>query len=313
MALGDGARTVIDNCLAIKKGEQVLVVSDTDMRVIGHVLFKAAKDAGAEVIHMEMLTRDEHGQEPPSAVAQAMKSAGAVILSTTYSMTHTAARREANRKGARVVSMPGVTLNQMSNGGMTADYRQISKDIRRVSKYIVGSKQVEIRSENGTDLKLDVKGRDWVLDDDGLCFKKGTYTTLPAGEVFVAPIESSAEGTLIIDGYFGKLLETPVEMTLTKGIAVKIKYAPHFKETFERYGRSIVTLSKIGVGFNPRSLFLGDPAGDIKKLGTVNIGFGSNVSIGGRIYCPLKPTGVLQNATLIIDGRKIVESGNFAI
>lgn len=290
-----------------------MVVSDTDMRVIGHVLFKAAKDAGAEVIHMEMLTRDEHGQEPPSTVAQAMKSAGAVILATTYSMTHTAARREANRKGARVVSMPGVTLNQMSNGGMTADYRQISKDIKRVSKYIVGSKQVEIRSDNGTDLKLDVKGRDWVLDDDGLCFKKGTYTTLPAGEVFVAPVENSAEGTLIIDGYFGKLLENPVEMTMTKGIAVKIKYAPHFKETFERYGRSIVTLSKIGIGFNPRSLLLGDPAGDIKKLGTVNVGFGSNVAIGGRIDCPISLTGVLQNATLIIDGRKIVENGSLAL
>jgi len=313
MALGDGARTVIDNCLAVKKGEQVLVVSDTEMRVIGHVLFKAAKDAGAEVVHMEMLTREEHGQEPPTTVAQAMKGAGAVILATTYSMTHTAARREANRKGARVVSMPGVTLNMMSNGGMTADYREISKNIKRVSKYLIGSKQVEIRSELGTDIKLDVKGRDWVLDDDGLCFKKGTYTTLPAGEVFVAPIENSAEGTLIIDGYFGKILEKPVEMTITKGIAVKVRYAPHFKETFDRYGRSIVTLSKVGLGFNLKSLFLGDPAGDLKKLGTINVGFGNNLPFGGKINCPINLVGVLNNATIVVDGRKIIESGTFMV
>ena len=47
--------------------------------------------------------------EPPAAVAAAMQQADAVFLHTSASLTHSQARIAAQKAGARVISMPGVS------------------------------------------------------------------------------------------------------------------------------------------------------------------------------------------------------------
>ena len=309
MALMDGAITVLSNCLSVRKGERVLVVADPSSRAIGESLFNAARELGTEAVYMEMVTREEDGQEPPRMVTQAMKSSGVVILATTYSLTHSIARRTANRAGARIVSLPGVNNDMMSRGSLTADYREVAQHMKKVSKYLVNSKALEITSESGTDLTVITRKREWVLDDNGLCFKKGTFTTLPAGELFLAPVEHLTRGNLVIDGFFGQPLEKPVELELKRGVAVKIKRARHLKKVFEEYGKKIVTLSKFGLGFNPNTSLNAEPYVAQKRLGTISFGFGDNSGIGGRISLPTALTGVLKNASLTVDGKMIVENG----
>ena len=313
MALMDGARVVVSKCLSVRKGERVLVVSDNDSRPIGESLFNAALEQEAEAVFMEMLKREEDGQEPPRMVAQAMKPAGVVILATSYSLTHTVARRAANRKGARIVSMPGVTADGMSRGSLTADYREVSARMKKASKYLVNAKAVEITSELGTDLRLITKKRPWVMDDDGLCFKKGTFTTLPAGELFVAPVEHMTKGKLVIDGYFEQELEKPVELEITRGVAVKIRRARFLKKLLDEHGKKLVTVSKLGIGFNPNTLLTTEPYVARKREGAVSLGFGGNASFGGRINLPLNLTCVLNNATLAADGKTIVEEGKLVV
>jgi len=309
MALMDGAMVVLGNCLSVRKGERVLVVSDSESRAIGESLFNAAREFGAEAVYMEMVTREEDGQEPPRMVNQAMKTAGVVILATAYSLTHSIARRTANRKGARIVSMPGVTNDMMSRGSITADYREIAQQMKRVSKYLVNSKTLELTSEMGTDLKLVTKKRAWVTDDNGLCFKKGAFTTLPAGELFVAPVENRTNGKLVLDAFFGQSLEKPVEMEIKRGVGVTVKRARHFKKMVDQYGKRLMTLSKIGIGFNPNTSLNTEPYVAPKKQGAISLGFGDNSGFGGRISLPLSITGILSNATLTADGRTIVENG----
>src|SRR3972149_256068 len=55
----------------------------------------------------------------------------------------------------------------------------------------------------GTALTFRVEGREWIAEDTGLCAKKGAFTTLPAGEIFVAVVEGTAEGRLVARGDLG--------------------------------------------------------------------------------------------------------------
>ena len=107
--LHNAARTVLMDCMALKNGESVLVVTDPLRRGIGEALREVAAAVAGEVMYMEMNARDVNGAEPPAAVATAMCQVDVVICPTTTSLTHTKARRDACAAGARVGTMPGIT------------------------------------------------------------------------------------------------------------------------------------------------------------------------------------------------------------
>jgi leucyl aminopeptidase (aminopeptidase T) len=104
------ARVAVDACGRVKPTERVLVVTDT-MRdqSVAQALMAAALAAGAEPVLMVMPTRRSSPQEPPAAVRAAMQAADIAFLYTTYSLTHSTARVEAQKTGARIITMPGVT------------------------------------------------------------------------------------------------------------------------------------------------------------------------------------------------------------
>jgi hypothetical protein len=66
------ADNVIANCLGVKNGEVVTVLTDTadEQRMkIGRSLWEAAQKRGAEAIYVEMLPRKNSGEEPPVSIA----------------------------------------------------------------------------------------------------------------------------------------------------------------------------------------------------------------------------------------------------
>jgi aminopeptidase len=104
------ARIAVEKCGSVRAGERVLIVTDT-MRdqSVAQALAAAALAADAEPVLTVMPARRSTPQEPPSAVLAAMRFADLVFLYTTFSLTHSSARVQAQKAGARVISMPGVT------------------------------------------------------------------------------------------------------------------------------------------------------------------------------------------------------------
>jgi leucyl aminopeptidase (aminopeptidase T) len=50
------------------------------------------------------------------------------------------------------------------------------------------------------------------------------FGNLPAGEIYIAPLEDSAEGVLVVDASFpGLLLSEPVKMTFEKGYVTQVE------------------------------------------------------------------------------------------
>ena len=90
-----GAKTLVDVATKVQTGEQVLIVTDYAKTDIAKAVASVACDRGGEVMVMSMKPRKRAGEEPPAAVAAAMKKADVVIVPVSYSITHTHAVKDA--------------------------------------------------------------------------------------------------------------------------------------------------------------------------------------------------------------------------
>ena len=63
-------------------------------------------------------------------------------------------------------------------------------------------------AKNGTNISFFIKNRKW-LSDNGIYTKKGDFGNLPAGEVFIAPLEEKTNGTIVVDASIGGKVDVP--------------------------------------------------------------------------------------------------------
>ena len=309
MAISDGAKVTIETCLNVKKGERVLVLTDDSKEAIAQHLYQASLNLGAETILAKIPDLKVDGQEPPVTIARLMKEMDVIVITTEKTMSHTAARRRATRAGARVATMPGITVQMMDGGGMTADFKEIRRSIFRVARKLRKARVLRIVTEMGTDLRMDITGRSWITDDSGICHRKGDFTNLPAGELFISPVEGSANGTLIVDGSFIESLQEPVKVSIKDGIADRITGAHDVIKELNRGGRDARNIAKFGMGLNPNAKLVGILLEDSKVLGTVNIGFGDNSMFGGNVKSPVHLLGIINKPTVTVDNVLIMKEG----
>ena len=226
MRIQDSADTIIGTCMGAKPGESVLIITDTETdEKISKALFDAAAKRGCEAIVMTMIPREQDGQEPPEMVAEAMKKADIFLAPTSRSLTHTKARKKARENGTRGATLPGITLDMMTSGGLTADYGLIASRAQEMLEKLADSNEVRITTELGTNLTFDVQGCKWMADT-GMCTEPGSFSNLPAGELFVAP--ANVNGTLVIDGAMGGmgLLDEPIRIEIEDRKAVDFGSGP---------------------------------------------------------------------------------------
>ena len=308
----DGARLILRTSAGLREKEKVLVVVDRDTRNVGDAFLAAARSLGADPVVLTMAPRDRDGDEPPEIASTAMETADVIVLATRKSLTHTHARRQANRAGARVISIPGVTEDMLSRGGLAADWSEIHEVVRRVARRLRNARQVHLASASGTDVTFSVDGREWIAEDTGLCSRRGGFTTLPAGELIIPPVESSAEGRLVADVYFDEPLIEPVTATLREGHATKIVGASKAVHAMNLGGREARTVGIFGFGLNARARASGPHVEAEKALGCASLGFGDNVAFGGSNACGVRVECILSEVTVEVDGKAVVEKGHLA-
>lgn len=307
--MAKGANKVMD-CFGVKRGESVLIVVDTSTpRSIGKSLFDAAKDIGCEVMVITMQPRSRHGEEPPRVVSEAMLNSDVVIAPTTLSLTHTQARINACKAGARIASMPGITENMMSSGGITADCRKLNEIALRWNKRLENVREVRVVTESGTDIVFDIDGCTWMMDT-GMCHEKGCSSNLPAGEMYIAP--KNANGVFVVDGSlsgFG-LLNSPLEITVRNRYATSIKgkLADKLKGMLDRIGEKAYNIAELGIGINPEAKLIGNVLEDEKVGGTVHIALGDNSCFGGDVVAGIHLDGIIKKPVLFLDGEKFILS-----
>ena len=82
-----GAHTVVNTCVGVKPGEQVLIITEGEKMPIAEAIAAAVYAAKAEPVLAVMLPRQRDGQEPPGPVAEAMNQSGAFVAVVNRSIT----------------------------------------------------------------------------------------------------------------------------------------------------------------------------------------------------------------------------------
>ena len=305
--MSHGANKVME-CYGVKSGEKVLIVADTSTPAsIGKSLFEAARNLGCEVILMTMHPRTHHGEEIPLPVAEAMKTSDVVIAPTTFSLTHTQAKINACKAGARVASMPGITEEMMSQGAMTADYNKIMEIAIGLDKKLENVKKIRVVTDSGTDIVFDLEGCKWRMDT-GICYELGCSSNLPAGELYVAP--KDANGVFIVDGSMSSfgILDSPLEFTVKDRYVTDIrgKHAQKLNSILDKVGERARNIAEFGIGINPEARLIGNVLEDEKVKGTVHIALGDNSGFGGDVVAGIHLDGIIKEPELFADGKRFV-------
>lgn len=304
-----GVGGIVETCMGLREGERALVIADPPQQALAEAILQACLGRSRESVLVKIPTRRGPQEEPPLPVASMMVDADAIFLVTSQSMTHTQARRRACRAGARVLSMPGITGEMVAEGALAVDHGALEEAMRRVHRRLRGATTLRLRTEGGTDLTFDIRGREWITDDTGICRHRGECASLPAGEIFIAPREGSAEGRLVVDRIFGEALAAPARITLQGGYALRVVGAQGAVARMNRAGLEGRTFARFGFGLNPRARLTGNPLEDTKALGAVHVAFGDNAALGGRVRAGVQVDALVTNATLEADGRIILEGG----
>lgn len=313
MNLEHGSKVVLKDCLAVRRGEKVLIVTD-DLKVdIGRALYEGARDLGAEALMIVMQPRKISGEEPPAPVAKAMEEADVVICPTESSLTHTQAKINAVKNGARVATMPGITPEMFAQGAITADYQEVEKLTLKITDLLTKGETARI-VKNGYVLTLSIRGRNGIAST-GVYNKPGMSGNLPSGEAYIAPVEGTAQGEMMIDGSMvgiGKL-EEPLYVKIENGnlVEVKGKNADAVQILLENERNSNV--GELGIGTNSKAQLCGIILEDEKVYGTVHIAFGTNTSFGGAVKADCHLDGVILKPDLFIDDVLVVRDGKILI
>jgi leucyl aminopeptidase (aminopeptidase T) len=305
--------TVIDQCLGIRDGEEVVVVVDDATRAIGDALRDAAAQRGAEAVLTVMDPRPRDGAEPPAAVAGALKESNVFIAPTSRSLSHTRARKAASEAGARGATLPGVTEDMLARL-MACDFPTLQRRSRELAELLSNADEARFTCPRGSDFTMDLTGRTGVADDGDLS-GPNAFGNLPCGEGFIAPL--SGAGTFVAStlASIGLSDEDPVLLTVQDGRLTDASggNGALFLETLHAGGELGTNLAELGIGTNERATLTGNVLEDEKILGTVHVAFGASAGIGGTVSVPVHLDCVVLEPTLDIGGTRVLDAGRFVL
>ncbi len=193
---------------------------------------------------------------------------------------------------------------------------------KNVSSKLHDASKVHISHSNGTNLTFavhdrPVRVRDGIIDQEDI--SKGNFTeSLPSGSVLVAPVESSAEGTVGFDtpqALMGKMLKG-FTMKFQNGKLSSFDAKENLDAFSGMYRGASGDKDRLGgfsIGLNPMAQVMGMAGSDELSLGGVTISIGSNRDYGGDNDTTFGYAQTLSMATVEVDGRILVKDGKIQV
>jgi leucyl aminopeptidase (aminopeptidase T) len=238
-----------------------------------------------------------------------------VLAPTVQSLSHTAARKAASEAGARIATLPGVTEEMLARV-MSADMEGLRQKGKAIAGALGAGEEARITSAAGSDLRLGLAGRE-AIPDAGDLRGPGAFGNLPCGEGFIAPVEGTGEGTLVVDGSIagvGRVAE-PVTLRVEGGHLVDAggREGARLLELLTAHGGDGTNVAELGIGTNEKALLTGEVLEDEKILGTAHVAFGASAAIGGTVQVPVHLDCVVLEPEVTVDGRPILRGGELLV
>lgn len=225
---------------------------------------------------------------------------------------------------AKESEMPLKKFRDIVLSSLDIDYEKLAEKGRNIVNKVSGAAKVRVTSGKGTSIQFQVKGRKWIIDDGIISpedVKLGDVgLNLPCGEVFVCPLEESAEGTVFFDvptDYFGHKM-TGLKLEFKHGKIVSFDAEKGKKEFADVLAAATGDKDKIAefaIGLNPKAQFIHDILVDEKVLGTIHIAIGNNKgpAYGGKNDSSIHWDFIMTRPTVEVDGKTIMEDGKLKV
>jgi 2,5-dihydroxypyridine 5,6-dioxygenase len=312
-----GAMRAMD-CAGAKPGENVVISTDTNKLRIAEALAAAAHAVGAVPTIVMITPTGAHGAQLPAPVVAACREADIFFLPSTFSQTHTDARIQAIKNGARGATMCEVTEDALCVGGILADFEACDRLGRKLGSWIDASVDMRITTPSGTDFHGVVQGRPMQYET-GLFRQPGQFAALPNSEINISPIEGTAEGVAVIDVRVmsvGITRREPIALTLEKGLIHRVEGGA-LAEDLARIlagfqDPTAYNVAEFGIGLNPVARECATNLEDLGKSDHAHIGIGSNYAIGGKVKAPCHIDAILRDASVYLDGKLVYDKGRLA-
>jgi len=304
--LHDIALKVLKDHLNVQSSETLLILTDVQKQDLATIFYEAGLTITANTMLMVMPLLEKSGQEPIHAVSSLMANADVSLCLTSHSLTHTAARKNACEKGGRVATMPGITLEMLEQGALHADAQEIEEMVEKYVQLLDKAAGIRI-VKDGHELTFSVENR-LGIRSTGVIRQAGEHGNIPSGESYIAPIESSANGEILVDGSIANIgvLKEPLLLKISNGRLVEAigPDGPRLLELLgEENGRII---AEFGIGANKSAMLCGNVLEDEKVYGTIHIAFGSNVPFGGTNAADVHIDCVVKNPVVYFDGERVI-------
>lgn len=309
--------TVLDDCLAVRADEEVVVLVDreTDALVVD-ALVTGIEARRAIPLIARMPRYVIPGSEPPAGVARLLAGSSAAIELTSTFIGSSRARQQATASGTRYLCMPGVVADTFRLGGpLDVDFDALRRTTTAIAEAWSRADTYRLTTPGGTDLAGSVRGRPGRALY-GIAREKGSYMCPPDVESGTAPVEESSSGTVVIDGDFlfmgrGPVSE-PVALHIEDGRLVSAEggEAERLLDMMSRCGDARMSnLAEVSLGLNPRGRIGPVPMETESTLGSAHIAFGNSIAYGGTVDAAAHLDCVMRHATLILDRRPVMVDG----
>ena len=239
------AQVVVQDVVAVKKGECVLIIANPATNEIAQDLFMASSQQGALptlIFQPDKTSFDNANPEVLAAIATEPEvcfsisniklgkdpaaTAKPYKIEDGQEFTHIFDYLLDGKKTMRGAWTPGITVDMM-NRTAAIDYKELGERCKKLDKDFEGAVNAYVTSPGGTDLKVPINGRK-LMFDDGDFTKPGSGGNIPAGEVFISPLVGGCEGVIVYDGSMtfadgDSILETPIICKVENGFVKEIE------------------------------------------------------------------------------------------
>ena len=281
---------------------------DEPLQDLGEKLRAAAQQSGADAVLTVMSPRATDGSEPPAPVAEALAACDVFIAPASRSLSHTLARKRASEGGARGATMPHVTADMLARL-MSIDFDRLRSRSHAIADLLDKGTEAHVTCPRGTDLRLDLRGRQGIADDGDL-----------TGAAARSATSRAARASSRRPGERGRC--TPARSPRSASPAGTRRSSPSRTGTSRRdrpRGRAAPGHPPASTGTRARTSPSSGSARTIarpspatssrtrRSSGAIHVAFGASIAIGGTVSVPIHLDCVVTEASL--DDRRHARAG----
>lgn len=312
---------VVDELLATRAGEKVLIVTDTSGMAengdIVRAIAAGARAAGAETLLVEMNDNPRKGSEYLPEAVQKMMPGQDILISLTRTTSAPLPHHQVPIGLVRSGQARGVFMVKRSRADLlhvsvlNADYPAMSRVADFWQRAFAEGDTVRVTTPAGTDFTASIRGQP--SHRSNFAHQAGRMSPVNWGEVYQGPVVGTTNGRVVCDG---PILgypwpKTPVIVEMRDGLATAItgdaEVAPALWKLVSETPNG-ANIAEIALGINAQA---NDDSCNIfkKGLGRLHIAVGNGLVYNQTVNSDIHIDLVMLHPTVEIDGRVIVRDG----